>query len=313
MPIPFSTTFGTLPVFDEPSVDNLVIICKKARADDYPSHRMNIHEIKVGSFNEEIRESRPFPQQDIRPEDYLFELDVSDDVKAIIHKVETGTTRFGEIGSAYFGIQTFDRARFVSRYKRNQSFQPVIDGTNIHRYRIDQPTEFVEFKPRGIKSGGNPQVYKRTRIVVRQIGEYPFGAICPSSLYTLNTVYNLYLNRADYDIKFVLAILNSNLIRFYWLAKFYDKKATFPKIKKRPLESVPIKTATDANQKPFIDTVDRILAITKDEDYLTNPAKQAKVKELERQIDHMVYQLYDLTPEEIAIMEGHTWRNDKCQ
>jgi hypothetical protein len=30
--------------------------------------------------------------------------------------------------------------------------------------------------------------------------------------------------------------------------------------------------------------VDQILAITKDEDYLANPIKQAKVKEIERQI-----------------------------
>jgi len=37
---------------------------------------------------------------------------------------------------------------------------------------------------------------------------------------------------------------------------------------------------------------------------LQNGAKQAKVKEYERQIDQMVYQLYDLTMEEIAIVEG---------
>jgi adenine-specific DNA-methyltransferase len=48
--------------------------------------------------------------------------------------------------------------------------------------------------------------------------------------------------------------------------------------------------------------VDRILDITKDDDYLTNPAKQAKVKEYEHQIDEMVYELYGLTPEEIAIV-----------
>jgi hypothetical protein len=29
-----------------------------------------------------------------------------------------------------------------------------------------------------------------------------------------------------------------------------------------------------------------------------------QVKEYERQIDQMVYELYDLTPEEIAIVEG---------
>ena len=45
-------------------------------------------------------------------------------------------------------------------------------------------------------------------------------------------------------------------------------------------------------------------SIVKDEDYLSNPAKQAKVKELERQIDQMVYKLYGLTPDEVAVVEG---------
>ena len=60
------------------------------------------------------------------------------------------------------------------------------------------------------------------------------------------------------------------------------------------------------SQLPFITLVDRILAITKDEDYLQNSAKQAQVKALEREIDQLVYQLYDLTPEEITLVEEST-------
>ena len=52
-----------------------------------------------------------------------------------------------------------------------------------------------------------------------------------------------------------------------------------------------------------IDFNDKILEITKDDDYLTNSTKQAKVKEYERQIDQMVYKLYGLTDEEIKVME----------
>jgi len=48
----------------------------------------------------------------------------------------------------------------------------------------------------------------------------------------------------------------------------------------------------------------KILAITKDNDYLQNPAKRAQVKEYEKQIDQMVYELYGLTEEEIRIVEG---------
>ena len=56
------------------------------------------------------------------------------------------------------------------------------------------------------------------------------------------------------------------------------------------------------DQLPFVSVVDQVLAITKDEDYPTNPTRQVSVKELERQIDRMVYKLYGLTAEEIAIV-----------
>ena len=72
----------------------------------------------------------------------------------------------------------------------------------------------------------------------------------------------------------------------------------------KPLSEIPIKKIHESEQKPFIELVDRILAITKDKDYLQNPQKQAQVQALGREIDHLVYQLYGLTEEEIRIVEG---------
>jgi len=57
-------------------------------------------------------------------------------------------------------------------------------------------------------------------------------------------------------------------------------------------------------QKPFVEIVNKILTITKDDDYLTNSSKQVKVKEYEHEIDRMVYKLYDLRDEEIKIVEN---------
>jgi hypothetical protein len=50
-------------------------------------------------------------------------------------------------------------------------------------------------------------------------------------------------------------------------------------------------------QQPFITLVDQILAAKKKD-------PQADTSALERQIDEMVYKLYGLTPEKIAIVEG---------
>jgi adenine-specific DNA-methyltransferase len=38
--------------------------------------------------------------------------------------------------------------------------------------------------------------------------------------------------------------------------------------------------------------------------YETSKEKQQKVKELEREIDQLVYKLYDLTEEEIGLIES---------
>jgi hypothetical protein len=65
-------------------------------------------------------------------------------------------------------------------------------------------------------------------------------------------------------------------------------------------------------QKSFVGLVDKILTITKDKDYLHNPHKQIKVKDLEDEIDQLVYKLYDLTPEEIAIVEGKNKLENKA-
>jgi adenine-specific DNA-methyltransferase len=62
-------------------------------------------------------------------------------------------------------------------------------------------------------------------------------------------------------------------------------------------EEFPIKIISEADQKPFIDLVDRILAIKNE-----NP--EIDTKDLENEIDQLVYRLYELTDAEIKIVEG---------
>ena len=105
------------------------------------------------------------------------------------------------------------------------------------------------------------------------------------------------------SLKYLLAFLNSKLCLFYFSLICNSSGMATIQWKKFALEKVPIIKLSDKGQKPFIELVDKILAITKDEDYLQNEAKQKKVKEYEYQIDKMVYKLYGLTKEEIKIVE----------
>jgi len=53
--------------------------------------------------------------------------------------------------------------------------------------------------------------------------------------------------------------------------------------------------------------VSQIISLTQSDDYETNQQKQAQVKTLEKQIDQLVYKLYDLTKEEIEMIEGEKY------
>jgi len=78
----------------------------------------------------------------------------------------------------------------------------------------------------------------------------------------------------------------------------------YPQVKITHVKKLPFRVIDRPLQQPFIELVDQILAITKAEAYFTYAANQAKVKEYERQIDQMVYQLYGLTSEEIAVVQN---------
>jgi len=102
--------------------------------------------------------------------------------------------------------------------------------------------------------------------------------------------------------KYLISFLNSKLCLFYFMLVCNSSGMDTIQWKKFAIEKIPI--VQSKNEKPFIQLVDQILSITKSDDYLDNPDKQAKVRRLEKEIDALVYKLYELTPEEIEIVEG---------
>lgn len=104
------------------------------------------------------------------------------------------------------------------------------------------------------------------------------------------------INNSKFSIKYVLAILNSAPID--WFYGFIGKpKGNIREYFNKPLSLIPIKKISSSVQQPFITLVDQILA-TKQKD------PDVDTSALKKKIDEMVYKLYGLTPEEIKIVEG---------
>ena len=155
-------------------------------------------------------------------------------------------------------------------------------------------------KPYGLHRARDEYFFKGKKIIAVRKCKEPTFTYTDFDCYVSATFYIIKSERIN--LKFLTALLNSKLIAF-WLRHKGKMQGNNYQIDKEPILAIPIYDASNENRQPIITSVNLILAIIKNDDYLQNPQKQAKVKALEREIDQMVYQLYGLTEEEIDIVE----------
>jgi adenine-specific DNA-methyltransferase len=131
------------------------------------------------------------------------------------------------------------------------------------------------------------------KIVWLEISDKANYAFDTENMYLTNSAYFLTGN----NLKYLLALLNSKLLDFYFFQITAKIAGGRKRYTKQYVEQLPIIEIEKTAQKPFEDRVNQILTIKKE-----NP--HADTNYLEKEIDQMVYKLYDLTEEEIAIVEN---------
>ena len=188
-------------------------------------------------------------------------------------------------------------------------FPNVFSYLRRHLYLINRRAYFVSSNKKWYELW-NPRdmsYFLEDKIITPELSDKNRFAIAPPKTFYGDTVCGIVINNhfnKQLKLKYLLAVLNSKLIEWYYKKSTVPKAGGFFIYKVMYLKSIPVKIGSKSEQKKFIDIVNKILSITQSEDYLENPQKRAKVKEYECQIDQLVYKLYGLTDEEIKIVEG---------
>ena len=188
-----------------------------------------------------------------------YSININIDLKNCI-KVE-------EFCSVTFGLQTKDKSTYVSETNKGDDWEECYTGRDIQRYLLNNSTLFFENNFEKVKAGGswNMDIHHSRKIVVRQVGNpEPIFAFDSFGFATLNTMYSIVINNDICSYSYLLAILNSKLIKSYFLSKFSDGKQLFPKIKGYQLKQLPIKNIPLGSQKPFIEKADQMLSLNKE-------------------------------------------------
>ncbi|MGQ2889226.1 type IIG restriction enzyme/methyltransferase [Campylobacter coli] len=198
---------------------------------------------------------------------------------------------------------------FVKRYNyfwviyTNSSFKnpnSMDDYPNLKKH-LDKFQNVItsDNKPYGLHRARDEKFFTGSpRIVALRkcVGEPKFSYV-DFDCYVSATFYVIKTQRIN--VKYLTAILNSKLIAF-WLKHKGKMQGNNYQIDKEPLLNIPIVTINSKNQKiadELINLVDEILKV-KEQD------KNANTQELENKINSLVYKLYNLTEDEIKIIEG---------
>lgn len=113
---------------------------------------------------------------------------------------------------------------------------------------------------------------------------------------------------------YVMGVLNSRLFVFLYRLLAFESGRVLAQVKPTLLVQLPIRKIDFANPQEksrhdgIVALVEQMLEAKKQEAAASGQAKEIAARKcaaLDRQIDALVYELYDLTPEEIALVEGH--------
>jgi adenine-specific DNA-methyltransferase len=227
-------------------------------------------------------------------------------------KIISASRRLADICNVFNGVKPFEKGKgtppqtaktmqekpFVLEGSApDASWSPLLRGSLIQRYKIRWDNNYwIQYgswlaAPRDAAIFEAPQ-----KLMVRQTGDSIVATFVERGFIGRDNLHIILPNSEETSLLYVLGILNSKLSDFIYTFINPEKGEALAQVKKQHVEQLPIPHATEEQQAEITSLVQQILAAP----------DSPEVPRLEAEIDRLVYALYGLTDEEIALVEGKT-------
>lgn len=285
-------------VFEEATVDSAIYILQKSKYNGEGTLVINPQKpIDVASTPAyTVRQDR-FLANEFLVFDYLL----NDEEYSIVNKL---ILNFPKIETAYdfgVGINTgYIKDELTANSKLDKRYHPMVPGTGVSKYGNIKTEGFIMYDKEFVKSKGklgrtlpDEKFFTEPKILIvrtRNISlkERIIASIDYDKKYNLNRISNI-ISKGGNSLEGLLGVLNSKLFNWLYSKRYFDYE-----IKPIYLRNSPL---CDTNDKELNKLVNEIIS-------LRSSNEKAEITNLTNKIDQLIYQLYDLTEEEIKIVEG---------
>ncbi len=219
--------------------------------------------------------------------------------------------KLGAVFEIQRGVENLKKSAAVdSNLDGKQTLRKLIAGSNIEKFRINWaaplfPHKFIDYAPQNTDYKHihfkTKEWFEQSKIVLKRVSNKLVAALDVESqkesdyFFTMDSVQMLWLKlgaKKAYDLRVILAILNSEFLNFYYQTLFSYKKL-FSRVQKAFLLELPIPPEIPQDiQKDICDLVDQLLKNVEKVD-----------PKSEDSLNKLIYNLY-FTPEELSRFRG---------
>ena len=181
-------------------------------------------------------------------------------------------------------------------YIKDNTYKPILDGRDVVKWRINwdikEYDKYLSYTNKLHRPREERLFLANKKILLPRRATKIMATIDYQQYYALNTAYICLNIGNNYETEFLLGIMNSKIVDYFYSVLFMGWQITIP-----ALEVIPIPRCKKEKQTEVCRLVKNAMEAKR-----SSPSADASAIEIE--IDRLVYQLYGLTAEEIRIVEG---------
>lgn len=279
-------------VFEDAEVDTAIFLLQKEK---------NIENIQFADLRpfESARDLDSMQLSQIRSSDFFAKYDevlltaTKEEIDIYLKLYNNTPDRLENAVEFYHGVQTRGNGKALTKQRINNDSLPIIKGADFNRYKYPVHSNYITFTKDNIKSGGDISYYDvPKKLVVRTTADRIIASIDYNRYIALNSVNVAIPRDNSIDLEFVLAVLNSKLMEFWYRMTVQETAKTFAEVK-----------IVYLNRLPLFSSSKDTLSISKMSKTIYDTEDGSNVIDL---LDTAIYKMYNLTYSEVLIVDPST-------
>jgi len=238
---------------------------------------------------------------------------VSPEKLAVVDRMASSPQALRDLCTANQGLRTGNNREYLAPEPRGETWRRAAGGKHISRYGPISDELYVRYEPELLDAPRREEIFvSPEKIVVQEVRNIALErrlvatldcrqTFCLQSTNVINSKPN-----CPFDLRYVLGVLNSRATNFFFRCRFPGNNH----IPSNQLLQIPIPYAADPSHDRMVELVDHMLSLHREfasaKTAHQKTVLQRQIEATDRQIDGLVYELYGLTDEEIAIVEEAT-------